>query len=219
MLRRCWLALLLAAAACDEVIVAAAGVAEQLQGLSETNVSFTESLVQLYSQPWNRVINHRFTDELANGTLNLGVLRCYLVQDHRFLDSFVVLLSSMIAQAHSLKDRIPGAQFLGLITGKENTYFERSFEALGVTDAVRESTPSAPATRTSATSAPKTTCLPSWKPCSATTPAAAAANAASTCTTRTKRPPTSRSPAHSHPGKTCPSAPTCCFTKACTARW
>lgn len=146
MLRRCWFALLLAAAACDEVIVAAAGVAEQLQELSETNVSFTESLVQLYSQPWNRVINHRFTDELANGTLNLGVLRCYLVQDHRFLDSFVVLLSSMIAQAHSLKDRIPGAQFLGLITGKENTYFERSFEALGVTDAVRESTPSAPAT-------------------------------------------------------------------------
>lgn len=151
MMRCCWFALLLAAAACDEVIVAAAGVAEQLQELRqspepETNVSFTESLVQELSQPWSRMINHRFTDELATGTLNLGVLRCYLVQDHRFLDSFVVLLSSMISRAHSLKDRIPGAQFLGLITGKENTYFERSFEALGVSEAVRESTPSAPVT-------------------------------------------------------------------------
>ena len=31
-----------------------------------------------------------------------------------------------------MQDRIPGCQFLGLITGKENTYFERSLEALGV---------------------------------------------------------------------------------------
>ena len=38
----------------------------------------------------------------------------------------------MIAHAPTLEDRIPGAQFLGLITGKENTYFERSFAALHV---------------------------------------------------------------------------------------
>ena len=87
-------------------------------------------------------------DELASGTLDLDVLRCYLIQDHRFLDAFVVLLSSMIAHARSLKDRIPGAQFLGLITGKENTYFERSFVALGVDAATREpsTTPDAPPT-------------------------------------------------------------------------
>ena len=69
----------------------------------------------------------------------------YLIQDHRFIDAFVVLLSSMIAHARKLEDRIPGAQFLGLITGKENTYFERSFEALGVTKQEREQTPDAPA--------------------------------------------------------------------------
>jgi len=60
------------------------------------------------------------------------VLKKYLIQDHRFLDAFVVLLASTIANARTLKDRIPGCQFLALITGKENTYFERSFEALGV---------------------------------------------------------------------------------------
>ena len=59
------------------------------------------------------------------------VLKKYLIQDHRFLDAFVILLSSTIAKCRTLEDRIPGCQFLGLITGKENTYFERSFEVLG----------------------------------------------------------------------------------------
>ena len=42
---------------------------------------------------------------------------------------------------------------------------------------------------------------------------------ASTCTTRRKRRRTGRSPAPSRRGKTCPTVPTCCSTKACTARW
>ena len=48
---------------------------------------------------------------------------------------------------------------------------------------------------------------------------AAAAGAASTCTTPTRPRRTSRSPAPSRPGRTCPPTPTCCSTKACTARW
>ena len=63
------------------------------------------------------------------------MLKKYLLQDHRFLDAFVILLASTIAKARSLEDRIPGCQFLALITGKENTYFERSFEKLGCGDA------------------------------------------------------------------------------------
>ncbi|KAJ8598661.1 hypothetical protein CTAYLR_003066 [Chrysophaeum taylorii] len=52
----------------------------------------------------------------------------------------------MIAAAPSLEDRIPGAQFLGLITSKENTYFERAFAALGVTPEDRKATLDEPAT-------------------------------------------------------------------------
>ena len=70
-----------------------------------------------------------------------------LIQDHRFLDSFVVLLASIISKARTLEDRIPGCQFLAIITGKENTYFERSFEALGVTQDDRTSVPDAPCTK------------------------------------------------------------------------
>eukprot|EP00438_Fugacium_kawagutii_P018590 Skav206609 [mRNA] locus=scaffold332:218345:218902:- [translate_table: standard] len=57
-------------------------------------------------------------------------MRRYLIQDHRFLDAFVVLVASMVAHARCLEDRIFGCQFLALVTGKENTYFERCFEVL-----------------------------------------------------------------------------------------
>mmetsp|Transcript_9840 Transcript_9840/g.31574 ORF Transcript_9840/g.31574 Transcript_9840/m.31574 type:complete len:196 (+) Transcript_9840:3-590(+) len=85
-------------------------------------------------------------DELAAGTLPNETLAKYLIQDHRFLDSFSVLLASLIAAAPSLEDRIPGAKFLALILSEENTYFERAFESLGVDDARRRSTPDAPET-------------------------------------------------------------------------
>lgn len=108
---------------------------------------FTEQLRELAGAKWDAVIKHKFTDELAAGTITDGALSRYLVQDHRFLDSFVVLLASMVAGAPKLADRIPGCQFLALITGRENTYFERSFEALGVDEATRTSTPDAEPTK------------------------------------------------------------------------
>mmetsp|Transcript_26991 Transcript_26991/g.41403 ORF Transcript_26991/g.41403 Transcript_26991/m.41403 type:complete len:219 (+) Transcript_26991:87-743(+) len=92
---------------------------------------FTEELRDAVSDQWERVVNHKFTKELAAGTIDRNVLKKYLIQDHRFLDAFLVLLASMVANARSLSDRIPGCQFIGVIAGKENTYFERCFEKLG----------------------------------------------------------------------------------------
>jgi thiaminase (transcriptional activator TenA) len=94
---------------------------------------FTDELRIASGEQWDRVTQHKFTKELAAGTIDKNVMRRYLVQDHRFLDSFVVLLASIVAHARTLEDRLPGCQFLALITGKENTYFVRSFESLGVT--------------------------------------------------------------------------------------
>ena len=83
------------------------------------------------------MIGHKFTKELAAGSIDRTVLKRYLIQDHRFLDAFVILLASIIANARTLDDRIPGCLFLATITGKENTYFERSFQALGVSNIER----------------------------------------------------------------------------------
>jgi len=107
---------------------------------------FTEVLKEEAGQQWIRVVNHKFTTELASGTIDRNVLKRYLIQDHRFLDSFVVLLASMIANCRCLEDRIPGCQFIALITGKENTYFERSFQAMGCTEEERNAIPNAECT-------------------------------------------------------------------------
>ena len=104
---------------------------------------FCEELKSAAGPQWDRVINHQFTNELASGVLDHKVLKRYLIQDHRFLDAFVCLLASIVAKSRCLEDRIEGCQFLALITGKENTYFERSFEALGVTPQQRRDIPNA----------------------------------------------------------------------------
>ena len=96
---------------------------------------------------WTRVVNHRFTKELAAGTIDIeNVLVPYLVQDHRFLDSFSILLASTIASLPTLSQRIPLCQFLAVITGPENTYFERAFDELGVSPAERTQIPDADVT-------------------------------------------------------------------------
>lgn len=106
-------------------------------------MSFTESLRDENADAWRAVVEHPFTDALANGTLPADKMRRYLIQDHRFIDSFVVLLASAVARAPALADRIPGCQFLALVTGPENTYFERAFKALGVSVAARANVPDA----------------------------------------------------------------------------
>ncbi|MBO9449627.1 TenA family protein [Tropicibacter sp. R16_0] len=106
----------------------------------------TEHLRQLAADDWHAATTHAFTTELADGSLPLDKMRWYLAQDYQFIDGFVRLLASAIAHAPSLADSVPAAQFLAVITGPENTYFLRSFEALDVTTDQQNAAP-APATR------------------------------------------------------------------------
>jgi thiaminase (transcriptional activator TenA) len=99
---------------------------------------FSEWLREEAEPLWSEAVDHRFTRELADGTLSDAVMRRYLVQDYSFLDSFVRLLGSAIVKAPSLVDRIPLGRFLGAVTGEENTYFQRAFEALGIPAEDRE---------------------------------------------------------------------------------
>jgi thiaminase (transcriptional activator TenA) len=64
-------------------------------------------------------------------------MRRYLVQDYSFLDSFIRLVASAIVKAPSLADRIPLGRFLGAVSGEENTYFRRAFDALSVPEVDR----------------------------------------------------------------------------------
>ncbi|MEQ8285551.1 TenA family protein [Thalassospira sp.] len=110
------------------------------------NRRFSDWLKASNADQWHGVTHHPFTDAWGQASLPKANLENYLIQDHRFIDRFVALLAAAVSRAPTLKDRIPGCQFLALLTGKENTYFERSFEALGVSDHDREYQPDWPAT-------------------------------------------------------------------------
>ena len=90
----------------------------------------SDHLRDLSGEDWVATTRHVFTDTLATGILDARKMQGYLQQDYLFIDEFVRLLASAIAYAPSLADSVPAAQFLALITGPENTYFLRSFEAL-----------------------------------------------------------------------------------------
>jgi thiaminase/transcriptional activator TenA len=106
----------------------------------------TEWLRSEAGSDWTSITTDPFVSQLADGTITNATLTRYLVQDHKFVDAFMVLLASMVAHAPSLVDRVPGAKFLGLIAGDENSYFLRSFEALGLSKA-EINAPPAPVTK------------------------------------------------------------------------
>ncbi len=106
---------------------------------------FTEQLRDAHRETWDAAINHRFVQELFSGTIPNNVMAGYLVQDYRFLDSFLQLLGAAVSTADDLAPRLRLSQFIGEVAGDENTYFLRSFEALGVTEELRANTPDSPA--------------------------------------------------------------------------
>lgn len=95
-------------------------------------MSPTDALKTAAGPDWAAATNHAFTTALADGALSEDKMAGYLQQDYLFVEEFVRLLASAIAAAPTLEDAVPAAQFLAVITGAENTYFLRSFEALGV---------------------------------------------------------------------------------------
>lgn len=107
---------------------------------------FTETLRKASEPTWTKAVQHRFVSELFAGTVSDKVMAAYLIQDHRFLDSFLTLVGAAMATADSYEARLRFGQFAGMVSGDEDTYFLRSFEALGVSMRERTDTPDAPPT-------------------------------------------------------------------------
>ena len=102
---------------------------------------FTEALRAASEPGWSRAVEHRFVKELFTGAVLDAVMARYLIQDHRFLDSFLLLLGAALAAADTFEARLCFGRFIGMVSGEENTYFLRAFEALGVTGDTRAADP------------------------------------------------------------------------------
>src|SRR5437762_13232813 len=102
---------------------------------------FTETMRAASEAGWSHAVQHRFVNELFVGAVADAVMARYLIQDHRFLDSFLILLGAALATADTFEARLRLGRFVGLMSGEENTYFLRAFEALGVTEDGRAADP------------------------------------------------------------------------------
>lgn len=106
-----------------------------------TELRFTEALRAATEPDWTAARDHRFVRDLFAGAVPDAVMARYLVQDHRFLDAFLTLLGAAIACADHFEARLRFGRFAGMVSGEENDYFERSFQALGVPEAQRAAIP------------------------------------------------------------------------------
>jgi thiaminase/transcriptional activator TenA len=102
---------------------------------------FTEALRAASEPGWSHAVGHRFVKELFSGAVPDPVMARYLIQDHRFLDSFLILLGAALASADTFEARLRFGRFIGMVSAEENTYFLRAFEALGVTEDRRAAAP------------------------------------------------------------------------------
>lgn len=95
-------------------------------------MSFAEELREKSEPLWSKAVGHRFTQELGADTLSDDVYRHYLIQDYAFLETGVSLVAYGVAKAPDMIAKRELTKSLSILTGEENTYFERAFEALGV---------------------------------------------------------------------------------------
>src|SRR6476620_112286 len=102
---------------------------------------FTKTLRATSEPAWSDAVGHRFVTELFADAVPDAVMAHYLIQDHRFLDSFLTLLGAALASADTFAARLRFGRFIGIMSSEENTYFLRAFEALGVTGDTRAADP------------------------------------------------------------------------------
>src|SRR5215470_5302056 len=84
---------------------------------------FTETLRAASEVGWSHAVQHRFVNALFAGTVPDAVMARYLIQDHRFLDSFLVLLGAALASADTFAARLRFGRFVGMGVGRGKYLF------------------------------------------------------------------------------------------------
>jgi thiaminase len=119
----------LVAAAIQESVIAAVSRYPDDRTVREPNhmsERFTETLRAASEPGWSQAVGHRFVKELFSGAVPDAVMARYLIQDHRFLDSFLILLGAGLTGADTFEARLRLGRFIGLVSAEENTYFLRA---------------------------------------------------------------------------------------------
>ncbi len=106
----------------------------------ESGGRFTDWLRERSEPEWTAAVYHPFTEELGRNELDRERFAEYLIQDLDFVDTLVGAFGYLIGQAETMETRARVARFLATVTSDENDYFERSLEALNVSQERLEDT-------------------------------------------------------------------------------
>lgn len=96
--------------------------------------SFSAWLRERSGPLWDRMVHHRFTRDMAHGTIDPRVLRRYLVFEHRFVETAVVIFGYALVRAPSIAEQARLALVLRGLTDDQLTWFARVFAQLGVSE-------------------------------------------------------------------------------------
>ncbi|WP_198319393.1 TenA family protein [Actinopolyspora erythraea] len=104
---------------------------------TEHGGEFTEWMRRRSEPDFGAVVAHPFTDALFEGAVPRERMRGYLVQDYQFVDLFLALLGAGMARADRHASRLRIAGGVAVLTGVEDDYFRRAFDALEVPERER----------------------------------------------------------------------------------
>ena len=97
-----------------------------VNGTNIMSERFTETLRAASEPGWSDAVGHRFVKELFVGTIPDAVMARYLIQHHRFIDSFLILLGAALASADTFEARLRFGRFIGMVSSGENRRAVRS---------------------------------------------------------------------------------------------
>ncbi len=108
---------------------------------------FADSARLASGEAWETACGHPFTVALGDATLPREAMAAYLVQDYAFIGTLVSMVGFAVGKAADMTGMARLSAFLAAVTSEENTYFQRSFEALAVPETEREAPELHPVTR------------------------------------------------------------------------
>ncbi len=95
-------------------------------------------LIRAENRPsWDAMQAHRFVTAIERDALPLDVFKAYLVYECDFVETAMLIFGHMLVKAPGLDERRWLAGVLQALATEQIVYFERSFDALGITPADR----------------------------------------------------------------------------------
>src|SRR5215472_800649 len=88
-------------------------------GVNPMSERFTETLRAANEPGWSHAVAHRFVKELFTEAVPDVVMARYLIQDHRFLDSFLLLLGAALTSVDTFAARLRFGRFIGMVSAEE----------------------------------------------------------------------------------------------------